>query len=138
MDYTLELLKYLGKFHPLVLHLPIGSLLMTFLLLLVSKYQKVSLKRAIRIGVDFSFVGALIASLMGYLLSLDEAYDYNTLKFHFWAGIVTLLLSFSLCFLQSPRCNSTSSIILRFRMVLQWCRMMTALIILRNVIILPS
>ena len=99
MDYTLELLKYLGKFHPLVLHLPIGSLLMTFLLLLVSKYQKVSLKRAIRIGVDFSFAGALMASLMGYLLSLDEAYDYNTLKFHFWAGIVTLLLSFSLCFL---------------------------------------
>ena len=103
MDYTLELLKYLGKFHPLVLHLPIGSLLMTFLLLLVSKYQKVSLKKAIRIGIDFSFAGALMASLMGYLLSLDEAYDYNTLKFHFWAGIVTLLLSFSLCFLHRMR-----------------------------------
>lgn len=99
MEYSLEILKYIGKFHPLVLHLPIGSLLMTFLLLLVSKFQKVTLEKAIRIGVDFSFAGALMASIMGYLLSLDEAYDFNTLKFHFWAGIVTLILSFSLCVL---------------------------------------
>ena len=99
MEYSLEILKYIGKFHPLVLHLPIGSLLMTFLLLLVSKYQKVGLEKAIRIGVDFSFAGALMASVMGYLLSLDEAYDFNKLKFHFWAGIVTLILSFGLCVL---------------------------------------
>ena len=99
MEYSLEILKYIGKFHPLVLHLPIGSLLMTFLLLLVSKYQKGGLEKAIRIGVDFSFAGALMASLMGYLLSLDEAYHFNTLKFHFWAGIITLILSFSLCVL---------------------------------------
>jgi len=99
MDYTLEILKYVGKFHPLVLHLPIGSLLMTFLLLVISRFQKARLEKAIRIGVDFSFAGALTASLMGYLLSLDEAYDFNSLKFHFWAGIITLILSFSLCVL---------------------------------------
>ena len=83
----------------MVLHLPIGSLLMTFLLLVVSRYQKVGLEKAIRIGVDFSFAGALMAALMGCLLSLDEAYDFNSLKFHFWAGIITLILSFSLCIL---------------------------------------
>tara|TARA_B100000925_G_scaffold153885_1_gene115386 strand:- start:6457 stop:8553 length:2097 start_codon:yes stop_codon:yes gene_type:complete len=99
VEYALEILKYVGKFHPLVLHLPIGSLLMTFLLLVVSRYQKVGLEKAIRIGVDFSFAGALMAALMGCLLSLDEAYDFNSLKFHFWAGIITLILSFSLCIL---------------------------------------
>ena len=72
---------------------------MTFLLLVVSRYQKAGLKKAIRIGVDFSFAGALMAALMGCLLSLDEAYDFNSLKFHFWAGIITLILSFSLCIL---------------------------------------
>ena len=96
MDYTLEILKYVGKFHPLVLHLPIGSLLMTFLLVLVSRYQKASLKKAIRVGVDFSLAGALLATVLGYFLSLDTAYDFQTLKFHFWAGVVTLILSFSL------------------------------------------
>lgn len=99
MEFPLEILKYIGKFHPLVLHLPIGSLLMTFVLLVVSKYQKGVLEKAIRIGVDFSFAGALMASIMGYLLSLDEAYDFNNLKLHFWAGIITLILSFSLCVL---------------------------------------
>ena len=99
MDFTFELLKYLGKFHPLVLHLPIGSLLMTFLLTLFSRFQKAGLENAIRIGVDFSFAGAMMAALMGYLLSLDEAYDFDSLKFHFWAGIITLILSFSLCVL---------------------------------------
>lgn len=99
MEYALEILKYVGKFHPLVLHLPIGSLLMTFLLLVVSRYQKAGLEKAIRIGVDFSFAGALMAALMGCLLSLDDAYDFNSLKFHFWAGIITLILSFSLCIL---------------------------------------
>ena len=99
MEYTLEILKYIGKFHPLVLHLPIGSLLMTFLLLVVSRYQKVDFGKAIRVGVDFSFAGAFMAALMDYLLSLDEAYDFDRLKFHFWAGIITLILSFSLCIL---------------------------------------
>ena len=103
MEYALEILKYVGKFHPLVLHLPIGSLLMTFLLLVVSRYQKAGLKKAIRIGVDFSFAGALMAALMGCLLSLDEAYDFNSLKFHFWAGIITLILSFSLCILHRTK-----------------------------------
>lgn len=96
VDYTLEIIKYIGKFHPLVLHLPIGSLLLTFLMLLLSRFQKVDLDKAIRIGVDFSIAGGLLAALFGYFLSLDNAYDFNTLKFHFWAGIITLVLSISL------------------------------------------
>ena len=99
MDYTLEILKYIGKFHPLVLHLPIGSLLMTFFLLLISKFQNLHLNKAIRIGVDFSFAGALVSSLLGYLLSLNNDYDFNTLKFHFWAGVITLILSLGLTIL---------------------------------------
>jgi hypothetical protein len=96
VDYTLEIIKYIGKFHPLVLHLPIGSLLMTFLMLLLSRFQKVDLDKAIRIGVDLSIAGGVLAALFGYFLSLDTAYDFNTLKFHFWAGIITLILSISL------------------------------------------
>ena len=86
MEYSLEILKYIGKFHPLVLHLPIGSLLMTFLLLLVSKYQKVGLEKAIRIGVDFSFAGALMASVMGYLLSWMKPMTLISLNFIFGRG----------------------------------------------------
>ena len=96
MDFATEIIAYIGRFHPLVLHLPIGSLLMTFLLLLVSRFQKVPLDKAIRIGIDFSFAGAFFSALLGYFLSLDSAYDFEALKFHFWAGIITLLLTLGL------------------------------------------
>ena len=97
MGTLFEILKYVGKFHPLVLHLPIGSLLMTFLLVLISRTQKSSLDKAIRIGVDFSFFGALIATILGYFLSLDDTYDIENLKPHLLAGLITLFLTLSLC-----------------------------------------
>ena len=97
METLFEIVKYLGKFHPLVLHLPIGSLLMTFLLVVISKLQKSSLDKAIRIGVDFSFLGALTATILGYFLSLDDTYDIENLKSHLFAGLITLFLTFSLC-----------------------------------------
>lgn len=103
MELILELFKYLGKLHPVVLHLPIGALIMTFVLLLIAKFQKIDLFTAIRIGVDFSFIGALIAALLGYFLSLDDDYDFNNLSFHFWSGIVTLILSFALSVLHRAK-----------------------------------
>ena len=103
MEFILELFKYLGKLHPVVLHLPIGALIMTFVLLLIAKFQKIDLFTAIRIGVDFSFIGALIAALLGYFLSLDDDYDFNNLSFHFWSGIVTLILSFALSVLHRAK-----------------------------------
>ena len=103
MELILELFKYLGKLHPVVLHLPIGALIMTFVLLLIAKFQKIDLYTAIRIGVDFSFIGALIAAILGYFLSLDDDYDFNNLSFHFWSGIVTLILSFALSVLHRAK-----------------------------------
>lgn len=97
METLFEIVKYLGKFHPLVLHLPIGSLLMTFLLVVISKLQKSSLEKAIRIGVDFSFFGALTATILGYFLSLNDTYGIENLKPHLFAGLITLFLTFSLC-----------------------------------------
>ena len=81
----------------MVLHLPIGSLLMTFLLLIISKLQKSPLDKAIRIGLDFSFFGALTATILGYFLSLNNSYDIENLKPHLFAGLITLVLTLSLC-----------------------------------------
>ena len=70
---------------------------MTFLLVVISKLQKSSLDKAIRIGVDFSFFGALIATILGYFLSIDDTYDIENLKPHLFAGLITLFLTLSLC-----------------------------------------
>ena len=66
-------------------------------MVVISKLQKSSLDKAIRIGVDFSFFGALTATILGYFLSLDDTYDIENLKPHLFAGLITLFLTFSLC-----------------------------------------
>jgi hypothetical protein len=70
---------------------------MTFLLVIISRLQKSSLDKAIRIGVDFSFFGALTATILGYFLSLDNSYDLDNLRLHLFAGLITLFLTLSLC-----------------------------------------
>ena len=67
----LELLQYLGKFHPVILHLPIGALYFTFCLALADKYFKDNFSVPIRIGLFFSFVSAVISCLLGFFLSLS-------------------------------------------------------------------
>ena len=59
-----------------------------------------------------------MAALLGYLLSLDDAYDFNSLKFHFWAGIVTLILSFSLCVLHRIKGKENAFLVRIFRLLI--------------------
>ena len=38
-----EIIKYLGNFHPVILHLPIGAFLFTLLLFIYGKFSKIEL-----------------------------------------------------------------------------------------------
>ena len=89
----LELLQYLGKFHPVILHLPIGALYFTFCLALADKYFKDNFSVPIRIGLFFSFVSAVISCLLGYFLSLSGEYGEKLLNLHMWLGISTAVLN---------------------------------------------
>ncbi|MDC0612851.1 hypothetical protein OAO67_00540, partial [bacterium] len=89
----LELLQYLGKFHPVILHLPIGALYFTFCLALADKYFKDNFSVPIRIGLFFSFVFAVISCLLGYFLSLSGEYGEKLLNLHMWLGISTAVLN---------------------------------------------
>ena len=84
-----EFLIYLGKFHPVIIHLPIGVLYFTFLLSISEKFFKNNFSSTIKIGLVFSFIFAIISCILGYLLSLEEGYGKNTLNLHMWLGIST-------------------------------------------------
>ena len=88
-----ELVKYLGKFHPVILHLPIGALYFTFCLAVLNKFFKDNFSVPIRIGLLFSFVFAVISCLLGYLLSLSGEYGENILNLHMWLGISTAIFN---------------------------------------------
>tara|TARA_B100001093_G_scaffold22385_3_gene19936 strand:- start:365 stop:2413 length:2049 start_codon:yes stop_codon:yes gene_type:complete len=88
-----EVLKYLGKFHPVILHLPIGALYFTFILVVLEKYLKENFSSPIRIGLLFSFVFAIISCFLGYFLSLSGDYGENVLNLHMYLGISTAIFN---------------------------------------------
>ena len=87
-----EIIKYLGNFHPVVLHLPIGAFLFTFLLFISQKYLKSNFNPAVRMGLLFSFITSIITSIFGYILHLNGDYDSVLVDRHMWLAIATTIL----------------------------------------------
>ena len=87
-----EIIKYLGNFHPVVLHLPIGAFLFTFLLFASQKFLKSNFDPAVRLGLLFSFITSIITSIFGYILHLNGDYDIVLVDRHMWLAIATTVL----------------------------------------------
>ena len=87
----MEFLNYLGKFHPVILHLPIGALYLTFCLAILEKFFKSKYIIPIRFGLLFSFVFALISALLGFFLTLGDNFSGQIVDIHMWLGISTAL-----------------------------------------------
>ena len=79
---------FFGHFHPLVVHMPIGFLLIAGLLELdrLTRRNLVS-PHTITLILFWSAVSATMACVFGYLLSLGGGYEEETLNDHMWQGI---------------------------------------------------
>jgi uncharacterized membrane protein len=87
-------MDFLGAFHPLVLHIPIGALIAAFLLELVHFFRKSrGLDQSVKILLGFSAFTAIIASVFGYFLSQKGGYQGLTLQIHQWSGIGVAVFS---------------------------------------------
>ena len=87
----MEVLEYIGKFHPVVLHLPIGALYLTFCLVILENFFKSQYTIPIRFGLLFSFVFSALAALLGYFLYLSDEFSGDLIDRHMWLGISTTL-----------------------------------------------
>ncbi len=109
MDNPPDILLFLGRFHPVVVHLPIGFLIMAFLVQLASRWHKFGpLRVYIPLAWLMGAVSALVAVVFGYLLSLSGEYDGETLFWHQWGGIALTLFSFGCYFVHKKRNDSLS------------------------------
>ncbi|MGW9685322.1 c-type cytochrome domain-containing protein [Flagellimonas sp. 2504JD1-5] len=89
-----DFLVFLGRMHPLVVHLPIGFLLLAALVELVAKKPKFQpLKSYTHYIWGLGSISALFAVLFGYFLSLSGDYNENTLFWHKWMGVGVFLFS---------------------------------------------
>lgn len=79
---------FFGHFHPLIVHLPIGFLLIAGLLELDRLTRRNSVSpHTITLILFWSAVGATMACVAGYMLSLGGGYEADTLDTHKWEGI---------------------------------------------------
>jgi uncharacterized membrane protein len=68
-----EFLLFLGRFHPLFVHLPIGFLIIAFLLECFSRLQRFSeVRHATSLVLLLGTLSAVAAAILGYFLSLKE------------------------------------------------------------------
>ncbi|WP_273565304.1 c-type cytochrome domain-containing protein [Maribacter halichondriae] len=110
LDNPPDFLKFLGRFHPLVVHLPIGFLLLAVIAQLATRKIKFHpLRPFLKYLWGLGAISAALAVLFGYLLSLLGDYDANTLFWHKWSGGAVLIFS-AACYFISKRRPDTSDI----------------------------
>jgi len=95
MQEVSDFVLFLGRFHPLVVHLPIGFLMFALILELADNFTKIKhLNAAVPLALLFGAISGTVACILGYMLSQSGGYDEDMLNGHFWFGIGTTLLAF--------------------------------------------
>ena len=94
--------SFFGHFHPVMVHLPIGMLIIAAMLeLLAVRSRTTQLDKAISLILFCGFITAVISALAGWLLSQDGGYNDHTLLLHQWAGICVAVLAGSCWYLKT-------------------------------------
>ncbi|MCU0449125.1 MAG: ribonuclease inhibitor [Bernardetiaceae bacterium] len=94
MNENNELLLFFGRFHPLVVHLPIGLLFVALLMEIFAGFGRFrALKESSEFVLFLAALTSVLAALVGYLLSLSGGYDADLLAQHQWAGIAVAVLA---------------------------------------------
>jgi uncharacterized membrane protein/mono/diheme cytochrome c family protein len=120
----LDMQSFLGRFHPLVVHLPIGFLFIAVALEILSRKKKYeNLKHATGFVLMLTSISSIIAAILGYFLSQGEGYEEKSLSWHKWFGIALAAVStfawlFKMFFEKRPsrafRIGYTSMLVIAF------------------------
>ena len=102
-----DLVLFLGRFHPVLVHLPIGGLVLLGVLELVAKFSRFKdAAQNSRLILALTATTSVTAALLGWMLSQSGDYDPPLLQWHKWAGFAvaaTCTVTFLLSWLGWPR-----------------------------------
>ncbi len=89
--------QLLGRLHPIIVHLPIGFIILG---LLLQWYDRKRNEFDHAIPLIFLWAGyfAVLACISGYAQYIGEGYTFETVKWHLWLGIATAIFSFLMYF----------------------------------------
>jgi uncharacterized membrane protein len=110
-----DLVLFVGRFHPMLVHLPIGGLILLGILELLAKVPR--FKDAARnngLILGLTAVASITTALLGWMLSQSGGYDPQLLPWHKWAGFgvaAACTLTFLLSWLARPRAYQLSLLV---------------------------
>jgi uncharacterized membrane protein len=108
--FSMSIAEVIGRFHPLLVHLPIGILLLAIALDWLSRKERfILLQPSIPIILLIGAFTALFSCITGYLLSQSGEYDGDTVGWHQWMGISLMLISFLYAWIKIQIENETYS-----------------------------
>jgi len=94
VNSLLNIAEFIGGLHPVLVHLPIGILLLAGLFRLLSGSEKfASLRPAVGITLLLGMIGAVVSGISGFLLSRSDDYDFQLVTKHQWFGISVAVVS---------------------------------------------
>ena len=92
--------QFLGRFHPLVVHLPIGFLVLVPVLEIAARF-KPGLREAAGFVLGLAFASCLVALGLGFLLAYGGGSAEPGVTQHMWSGIALTIFAL-LCVLARP------------------------------------
>ena len=92
--YFLEISTFFGRFHPLLVHLPIGFLILAVLISIRQKDRNSTYSKVLRFIWFLSFISSFFSAIMGLLLAKNGHYIEKDLLLHKWTGITLVCFSF--------------------------------------------
>jgi uncharacterized membrane protein len=106
--FCMNVAEVVGRLHPLLVHLPIGILLLAVVFEWLSRYERfVLLQTSISVILWIGSFTAFFSCITGYLLSQSGEYDGDTVGWHQWMGISAMLVSFLYAWIRNR--NQTTS-----------------------------
>lgn len=112
------MLNFLGRFHPLLVHLPIGILLLAVLFAWLGRWQRFQhLKAVVPFALLMGTLAAIFSCVTGYLLSLSGEYDLQALNQHRNLGIAVTVWGALLLLLQKSGVNQRFGFLLQIVLV---------------------
>ena len=107
-----DFVLFLGRFHPVLVHLPIGGLVLLGVLELLSKFSRFKdAARGNRLILGLTAAASIAAAVLGWMLSRSGGYDPQLLQWHKWTGFAVAVGcagTFLLSGLSRPRASRAS------------------------------
>ena len=102
---------FLGRFHPIILHLPIGGLMVLLLMEIINRFRpELNLDAACNILLWFSVISILPTISLGFLLASSGSYEDELLNFHKWLGWFTALICIWLVVFRQKKSNKSTGL----------------------------